>query len=41
MRTVGRKTPKNKLSEHVRRAESGETVFIADRGRVVAELVPP
>lgn len=41
MRTVGLKTLKNKLSEYVRLAASGETVVITDRGRVVAELVPP
>lgn len=32
---------KNKLSEYVRLASQGETVLIADRDRVVAELVPP
>src|SRR5206468_7483440 len=36
MRTVGLKTLKNKLSEYVRAAASGETVIITDRGRVVA-----
>jgi antitoxin (DNA-binding transcriptional repressor) of toxin-antitoxin stability system len=41
MRTVGLKVLKNKLSEYVRIAASGETVLIADRDRVVAELVPP
>jgi prevent-host-death family protein len=41
MRTVGLKILKNKLSEYVRRAANGETVAITDRGRVVAELVPP
>jgi len=41
MRTVGIKVLKNKLSEYVRLAEKGETVLIADRDRVVAELVPP
>ncbi len=41
MRTVGLKVLKNKLSEYVRLAEQGETVLIADRDRVVAELVPP
>ncbi len=40
MRTVGLKTLKNKLSEYVRAAASGETVVITDRGRVVAEIVP-
>jgi len=41
MRTVGLKTLKNKLSEYVRCAAAGETVVITDRGRVVAEIVPP
>lgn len=41
MRTVGLKVLKNKLSEYVRLASKGETVLIADRDRVVAELVPP
>ena len=41
MRTVGLKTLKNKLSEYVRAAAAGETVVITDRGRVVAEIVPP
>jgi antitoxin (DNA-binding transcriptional repressor) of toxin-antitoxin stability system len=41
MRTVGLKILKNKLSEYVRLAASGETLAITDRGRVVAELSPP
>jgi antitoxin (DNA-binding transcriptional repressor) of toxin-antitoxin stability system len=41
MRTVGLKVLKNKLSEYVRLASQGETVLIADRDHVVAELVPP
>jgi len=41
MRTVGLKSLKNKLSEYVRLAAAGETVVITDRGRVVAEIVPP
>jgi prevent-host-death family protein len=41
MRSVGLKTLKNKLSEYVRLAAGGETVVITDRGRVVAEIVPP
>ena len=41
MRTVGLKTLKNRLSEYVRLAAAGETVVITDRGRVVAEIVPP
>jgi len=38
---VGVKVLKNKLSEYVRIAASGETVLVTDRDRVVAELVPP
>jgi antitoxin (DNA-binding transcriptional repressor) of toxin-antitoxin stability system len=41
MRSVGIKALKNKLSEYVRLAASGETVLVTDRDRVVAELVPP
>ena len=41
MQTVGLKTLKNKLSEYVRLAASGETVVITDRGRTVAEIGPP
>ncbi len=41
MRTVGLKTLKNKLSEFIRAAASGETVVITDRGRPVAEICPP
>jgi prevent-host-death family protein len=41
MRAVGLKTLKNKLSEYVRLAQSGETILVTDRDRVVAELVPP
>lgn len=41
MRSVGIKVLKNKLSEYVRLAANGETVFVTDRDRVVAELIPP
>jgi prevent-host-death family protein len=41
MRTVGLKVLKNKLSEYVRAAASGETVVITDRGQPIAELVAP
>jgi antitoxin (DNA-binding transcriptional repressor) of toxin-antitoxin stability system len=41
MRTVGLKVLKNKLSEYIRLAASGETVLVTDRDRVVAELRPP
>lgn len=41
MRAVDLKTLKNKLSENVRLAASGETVLVTGRDRVVAEIVPP
>jgi prevent-host-death family protein len=41
MRRVGLKILKNKLSEYVRLAAAGEIVVITDRGRPVAEIVPP
>lgn len=41
MRAVGLKVLKNKLSEYVRLVAAGETVVITDRGRPVAEIVPP
>ena len=41
MRVVGIKMLKNKLSEYIRLAASGERVLVTDRDRVVAELVPP
>jgi antitoxin (DNA-binding transcriptional repressor) of toxin-antitoxin stability system len=41
MRSVGVKVLKNKLSEYVRLAASGESVLVTDHDRVVAELGPP
>jgi prevent-host-death family protein len=41
MRKVGLKILKNKLSEYVRLAASGETVVVTDRGRAVAEIISP
>lgn len=41
MRVVGIKQLKNKLSEYVKLAASGETILVTDRDRVVAELSPP
>lgn len=41
MRAVGLKVLKNRLSEYVRLAASGETVLVTDREHVVAELGPP
>ena len=41
MQSVGVKVLKNCLSAYLREVASGETVLVTDRGRVVAELVPP
>jgi prevent-host-death family protein len=41
MRTVCLKTLKNKLSEYVRLAAAGETIVITNRGRPIAEIIPP
>lgn len=41
MRSVGLKVLKNRLSEYIRLAASGETVLVTDRDRVVAEIVAP
>ena len=41
MQAIGIKALKNRLSEYVRAAASGETVLVTDRGRVVAELIAP
>ena len=41
MKTVGIKALKDNLSAYVRAAEAGEIVRVTDRGKVVAELVPP
>lgn len=41
MRSVGIRTLKNRLSEYIRIAASGEVVLVTDRDRVVAELSPP
>jgi prevent-host-death family protein len=38
---VGAFAAKNRLSELLRRAESGEEIAITNRGRIVARLVPP
>ena len=40
MRAIGLKILKNRLSEYVRLAASGEIVLVTDRDRVVAELGP-
>ena len=41
MRAVGIKTLKDRLSEYIRIAASGETILVTDRDHVVAELGPP
>jgi prevent-host-death family protein len=41
MRRIGIKALKNDLSKHIRAVEAGEAVLVTDRGRVVAEIVPP
>lgn len=41
MRSVGIKVLKDRLSEYVRLAASGEVVLVTDRDHVVAELVAP
>lgn len=40
MRTVGIRILKNRLSEYVRIARSGERVAVTSRGKPVADLVP-
>jgi len=39
--TVGIRELKNNLSHYVRQVMAGARVVVTDRGRVVAELVPP
>jgi antitoxin (DNA-binding transcriptional repressor) of toxin-antitoxin stability system len=41
MRTIGIKLLKDKLSEYLRIAGTGETILVTDRDRVVAEIGPP
>lgn len=41
MKSVGIRALKDRLSEYVRLAASGEVVLVTDRDRVVAELSPP
>ncbi len=40
MTTVGIRTLKNRLSEYLRVAQSGERVIVTNRGAPVADLVP-
>lgn len=39
--SVGIRELKNHLSKYVRQVEAGDVLIVTDRGRVVAELVPP
>jgi antitoxin (DNA-binding transcriptional repressor) of toxin-antitoxin stability system len=41
MRSVGIKALKNDLSRHIRAVAGGEVVLVTDRGKVVAEIIPP
>jgi prevent-host-death family protein len=41
MGEIGAFEAKNRLSELLRRAESGEEIAITNRGRIVARLMPP
>lgn len=41
MKTVGVRELKNRLSEYIRQATSGQGVLVTDRGQVVAELTAP
>jgi antitoxin (DNA-binding transcriptional repressor) of toxin-antitoxin stability system len=41
MQTIGIKVLKDKLSEYIRVAASGETVLVTERGHVVAEIIAP
>jgi prevent-host-death family protein len=41
MHIVGLRTLKYKFSEYIRAVAGAETVLVTDRGRVVAEIVPP
>ena len=41
MTSVGIRELKNNLSRYVRLVGAGKRVIVTDRGRVVAELVPP
>lgn len=41
MTSVGIRNLKNQLSHYVRRVAAGDRVQVTDRGRIVAELVPP
>lgn len=39
--SVGIRELKDHLSKYVRQVEAGDILIVTDRGRVVAELVPP
>ena len=41
MRTAGVRELKNRISAYLRMVAEGETVLVTDRGRVVAQILPP
>lgn len=41
MKQVGVRELKDRLSEYLRLVRAGEHVQVTDRGRVIAELIPP
>ena len=41
MRSTGVRELKNSLSKYLRLVAEGETVLVTDRGKVVAQLLPP
>ncbi len=40
MSTVGLRELKNRLSQYIRLVRAGESVFVTDRGEVIAEIRP-
>ena len=38
---VGTRELKNKLSEYLRRVKKGQTVIVTERGKIIAQLIPP
>ncbi len=40
MKTVGIKNLKNSLSEYIRMVKAGESIFITEHNRIVAEIIP-
>lgn len=41
MEKVGVRQLRNRLSEYIKKAQSGESVIVTDRGKSVAMLLPP